>query len=67
MPGDWKMLQDAEVIRQNPRADFYKTVRCDDNPHHAQIDEALDRALKTHRLGSLHDLDHCGTLGDSIW
>ena len=24
MPGDWKWLQDADVLRHNPRADVFK-------------------------------------------
>jgi hypothetical protein len=57
MPGDWKWLQDADVIRQNPRADVFKVERWEANAHRDQIDEALVRAQKSHRLGSLTDLD----------
>lgn len=67
MPGDWKWLQDADVIRQNPRADVFKAAHWEANPHHAKIDEALERARKTNRLGALHDVDDGGTLGVSSW
>lgn len=66
MPGDWKWLQDADVVRHNPRADVYKAPRWEENPHREKIDEALDRARKSHRLGSLIDVDAFrGTLGVS--
>ena len=66
MPGDWKWLQDADVIRQNPRADVFKVERWEANTHRAQIDEALERARKSQRLGSLTDVDaFAGTLGVS--
>lgn len=66
MPGDWKWLQDADVIRQNPRADVFKVERWEANPHREQIDEALTRALRNHRLGSLNEVDACsGSLGVS--
>ena len=67
MPGDWKWLQDADIIRQHPRAEVFKAERWDANPHRDKIDEALARALKTHRLGTLHDVDDGGTLGVSSW
>lgn len=66
MPGDWKWLRDVEVIRQNPRADVFKVERWEANPHREQIDEALVRAQKGHRLGSVVDVDAFrGTLGVS--
>lgn len=67
MPGDWQWLQDANTIRRNPRADVFKAANWNANPHRAQIDEALERARKTHRLGSLNDVDAGGTLGVSSW
>lgn len=66
MPGDWKWLQDAEVLCHNPRADVFKVEHWEDNPHRAQIDEALERARHNRRLGSLVDVDaYSGTLGVS--
>ncbi|GAB3380268.1 hypothetical protein [Lysobacter fragariae] len=66
MPGDWKWLEDADVLRQNPRADVFKVEHWEANPHHAQIDEALERARKQHRLGALVDVNEgSGTLGVS--
>jgi hypothetical protein len=66
MPGDWKWLQDVEVIRQNPRADVFKVERWEANPHREQIDEALVRAQRNHRLGSVVDVDAFrGSLGVS--
>jgi len=57
MPGDWKWLQDADVLRQNPRADVFKAAHWEDNPHRAKIDQALERARESHRLGSLVEVD----------
>ncbi len=54
-PGDWKWIKDGRVIREYPRADIYKVPRWDANPHHADIDAALDRARESRRLGSLID------------
>lgn len=66
MPGDWQWLQDADVLRHNPRADVFKVEHWEANPHREQIDEALERAQKAHRLGSLTDVDAFrGTLGVS--
>ncbi|GAB3097551.1 hypothetical protein [Lysobacter terrae] len=66
MPGDWKWLQDADIIRQNPRADVFKVERWEANPHRDQIDEALERARQTRRLGSLNEVDvGSGTMGIS--
>jgi hypothetical protein len=66
MPGDWKWIQDADVVRQYPRADVFKVAHWDANPHRAQIDEALQRARESHRLGSVTDVDAGGsTLGVS--
>lgn len=66
MPGDWKWLQDADILLQNPRADVFKVEHWEDNPHRAKIDEALERARKTHRLGELVEVDAFrGTLGVS--
>lgn len=61
MPGDWKWLQDAEVVRQNPRADVFKVERWEANPHRARIDEALEHARQRRRLGSLVDVGGAGT------
>ena len=66
MPGDWKWLQDADIIRQNPRSDVFKVERWEANPHREQIDEALERARVSHRLASLNEVDaSSGTLGVS--
>lgn len=66
MPGDWKWLQDADLLRRHPRSDVYKVERWQANAHRDQIDEALDRARKAHRLGSLNEVDGAaGTLGVS--
>ncbi len=66
MPGDWKWLQDADIVRQHPRADVYKVERWEASPHREKIDEALSRAQKLHRLGSLNEAGSgSGTLGVS--
>jgi hypothetical protein len=67
MPGDWKWIGDTDVIRQNPRADVFRLPRWEQNPHHAEIDEALTHARDTHRLGTFTDLSGPGgsTLGVS--
>jgi hypothetical protein len=66
MPGDWKWLQDADLLRQHPRSDVYKVSQWEANAHREQIDQALDRARKAHRLGSLNEVDGAnGTLGVS--
>jgi hypothetical protein len=66
MPGDWKWLQDAGVLRHNPRADVFKVEHWEANPHREKIDEALERARQSHRLGSLTDVDaYSGSLGVS--
>lgn len=66
MPGDWKWLQDADVLRANPRADVYKVEHWKDNPRREQIDEALERARRSHRVGLVVEADGSpGTLGVS--
>ena len=66
MPGDWKWIQDANVIRQNPRADVYRVPHWEDNPRRDSIDEALVRAQKSRRLGTITETDGSnGTLGIS--
>lgn len=54
-PGDWKWINDARVLKDYPRADVYKVSHWEDNPHRADIDAALQRARKEHRLGTLTD------------
>lgn len=54
-PGDWKWINDARVVKEYPRADVYKVSHWDANPHRDDIDAALQRALKEHRLGTLTD------------
>lgn len=53
--GDWRWINDARVLKDFPRADVYKVSHWEDNPHRADIDAALQRALKEHRLGMLTD------------
>lgn len=66
MPGDWKWLQDADIIRQNPRADVFKVEHWEASAHREQIDEALERARQSRRLGSLNEVDaNSGTMGIS--
>ncbi|GAB3344318.1 hypothetical protein [Marilutibacter aestuarii] len=66
MPGDWKWIQDADTVRQYPRAHISKLPRWQENPHRAWIDVALQRAADAHRLGPLTDLETGGeTLGIS--
>jgi len=55
MPGDWKWINDSRVVRAYPRSDIYKLRDFSANPHHADIDAALDLARRRHRLGSLYD------------
>ncbi|MBB1087834.1 hypothetical protein H4F99_04945 [Lysobacter sp. SG-8] len=57
MPGDWKWIQDADTIRQYPRAHIYKLPRWQENPHRVWIDAALQRAADAHRLGLLTDIE----------
>ena len=54
-PGDWKWIHDGRVLRDYPRADIYKVTRWESNPHRDDIDAALQRAEKEHRLGTLTD------------
>ena len=54
-PGDWRWINDSGVLRAYPRADVYKVSHWEDNPHRKDIDEALARAQKAHRLGTLTD------------
>lgn len=53
LPGDWKWIHDAEVVRHNPRADVFKVQRWESNPNREKIDLALKRAAESHRLGVL--------------
>ena len=54
-PGDWKWISDGQVLRDYSRADIYKVTRWEANPHRDDIDAALQRAEKDHRLGTLTD------------
>jgi hypothetical protein len=66
MPGDWKWIQDAGVVRQYPRAGIFKVPHWEANPRREQIDLALRRAAETHRLGTLTDVgEGASTLGIS--
>ena len=66
MPGDWKWIQDGDVIRQYPRATIYKLACWKENPQRWRIDIAMQRAAETHRLGTLVDVvEGTGTLGIS--
>lgn len=56
-PGDWKWLQDADVVRHNPRADVFKVERWENNPQRVKIDEALQRARASQRLGTVMEVD----------
>ena len=56
VPGDWKWLNDARVLKQHPRSDVFKVPHWEDNANRAGIDLALRRAEKEHRLGMLTDL-----------
>jgi hypothetical protein len=55
MPGDWKWISDAGVIRQHSRADVYVAPDWNSHPRRDDIDPALQRALKSHRLGAIND------------
>jgi hypothetical protein len=55
MPGDWKWINDGRVVRAYPRSDIYKLRGYAANPHHDEIDAALDLARSRRRLGSLYD------------
>lgn len=66
MPGDWKWIQDADVVRQHARADIYKVADWQHHPLRDRIDEAIERARESHRLGIVTDADSGGgTLGVS--
>ena len=55
VPGDWKWISDARVLKDYPRADIHRVSHWEANPHRADIDAALLRAQKAHRLGPLTD------------
>ena len=55
VPGDWKWINDARVLRDYPRADIHRVSHWEANPHRADIDAALHHAKKAHRLGTLTD------------
>ena len=55
VPGDWKWINDARVLRDYPRADIHRVSHWEANPHRADIDAALHHAQKAHRLGTLTD------------
>lgn len=66
MPGDWKWIQDADVVRQHARADIYKVAHWEHHPHRDHIDHAIERARDSHRLGTVVEVDAGGgTLGVS--
>ncbi|QSX78895.1 hypothetical protein [Agrilutibacter solisilvae] len=66
MPGDWKWIQDSNIVRQNPRADVYRVPKWEANPKRQKIDEALEQARRARRLGTVTDADGSpGTLGIS--
>jgi hypothetical protein len=56
VPGDWRWINDARVLKHYPRADIFKVPHWESNAHRADIDAALKRAEKEHRLGMLTDL-----------
>ncbi len=55
VPGDWKWINDARVLKHYPRSDIYKVPHWEANAHRADIDAALHRAKQEHRLGTLTD------------
>jgi len=55
MPGDWKWISDAGVVRQHSRADVYVAPDWSAHPHREDIDPALQRAFRAHRLGAIND------------
>ena len=55
VPGDWKWISDARVLKDYPRADIHRVSHWEANPHRADIDAALLHAQKAHRLGTLTD------------
>ena len=55
VPGDWKWINDARVLKDYPRADIHRVSHWEANPHRADIDAALHHAKKEHRLGTLTD------------
>lgn len=65
MPGDWKWISDSGVVRQNSRADVYIAPRWEDHPQRKSIDEALQRAQRDRRLGTVTDYGSGSTLGVS--
>lgn len=64
MPGDWKWISDAGVLRQHSRADVYVAPQWQDHPQRAQIDQALRQASRAHRLGTINDFSSAG--GNSL-
>ena len=65
MPGDWKWISDPGVVRQNAWADVHVAPRWQQHPHRDEIDQALQRARKAHRLGTVNDCGGATTLGVS--
>ena len=61
-PGDWRWIHDGGIVRDFPRCDVYKIAHWEDNPHRADIDEALHRAQHEHRLGQL--IDYSGSAAE---
>lgn len=57
VPGDWQWIRDADVIRHYPRADVFKVEHWEDNPHRVKIDQALQRARDSHRLGTVMEVN----------
>jgi hypothetical protein len=55
--GDWKWIQDADVVRHNPRADVFKVERWEANPQRVKIDLALQRARESQRLGTVMEVN----------
>ena len=55
VPGDWKWISHARVLKDYPRADIHRVPRWEANPRRADIDAAMLRARQQHRLGALTD------------
>jgi hypothetical protein len=55
VPGDWRWIYDARVLKHYPSAYIYKVPHWEANAHRADIDAALRRAEEEHRLGMLID------------
>lgn len=56
MPGDWRWINGPRALSDYPRAELYKIPHWDSHPLRAQIDAAVQRAERRHRIGRVTDV-----------